>query len=117
VGALLGLAELEDATLVPVFRAHLDPVQVRDVRVAALEGWRKAAPADPALASRLRELVGDRDVSVRGAALAALGELHRAEDVSFLRDFAAREPDNDLAAEARSAAEEIEAFAKKERTE
>ncbi len=117
LGALLGLGELEEPGLLAVFRAHLDPEEVREVRLAALDGWAELAPNDPALASRLRELAGDRNVAVREAALTKLGEMHRADDLGFLRDFAAREPDPDLAAEARSAVEEIEAFVKKERTE
>ncbi len=117
LGALLGLAELEDPGLVPVFRAYAEPSQVREVRVAALESWARIAPADPALNSRLRELASDRNMAVREAAIAKLGEMHRVEDLAFLRDFAARELDPDLAEEARSRAEEIEAFVKKGRAE
>ncbi len=40
-----------------------------------------------------------------------LGTLHRREDLPFLNDYAAAEPDPNLAKAARSAAEEIEAFA------
>jgi HEAT repeat protein len=117
VGALLGLAELEDPGLVPVFRTYVDPPHVRHARIAALDGWARAAPTDPALATRLRELTSDRNYSVREAALEKLGALHRSEDLAFLREFAAQEPDPDLAADARSAAEEVEAFVKKERAE
>ena len=117
LGALLGLAELEDPALVPVFRPYVDTTHVADVRLAALDGWSRASPADPALAARLRELVNDRTSNVRAAAIETLGEMHREEDLAFLRDFAAQEPDDDLAAAARSAAEEIEAFVKKEPTE
>ncbi len=117
LGALLGLAELEDPALVPVFRPYVEPTYVAEVRLAALDGWSRAAPADGALAARLRELVNDRTTNVRALAISTLGEMHREEDLAFLRDFAAQELDGDLAAAARSAVEEIEAFVKKERTE
>jgi HEAT repeat protein len=117
VGALLGLAELEDPALVPVFRPYLEPTHVADVRRAALDGWSRAAPADNDLARRLRELVNDRTASVRDLAIGKLGEMHREEDLLFLRDFAAQELDQDLAAAARSAVEQIEAFVKKESAE
>jgi HEAT repeat protein len=117
VGALLGLAELEDKALVPVFREYVGPGHVAEVRDAAIDGWARAAPADPALAARLRELVRDREISVREAAIKALGDMHREADLAFLRDFAADEPDADLAAAARAAADEVEAFVRKEGAE
>jgi hypothetical protein len=117
LGALLGLAELEDPALVPVFRTYTVPPHVRDVRLAALDGWARAAPADPALAATLRTLASDRNMGVQEAALTKLGEMHRAEDLAFLRERATQELDPDLAANARSAADEIEAFVKKERAE
>ncbi|HEY7513012.1 MAG TPA: HEAT repeat domain-containing protein, partial [Vicinamibacteria bacterium] len=117
LGALLGLAELEDPALVPVFRPYVETSHVAEVRLAALEGWSRAAPVDPTLAARLRELTNDRTTNVRALAIAKLGEMHREEDLAFLRDFAAQELDNDLAAAARSAAEEIEGFVKKDRAE
>ncbi len=117
LGALLGLVELEDPALVPVFRTYAEPPHVREVRLAALDGWARAAPADPALAARLRGLAKDRNMGVQEAAVTKLGEMHRAEDLDFLREMAAQELDPDLAANARSAADVIEAFAKKERAE
>jgi aminopeptidase N len=117
VGALLGLGELEDPALVPVFRPYVEPTHVAEVRQAALDGWSRAAPADNDLAARLRELVNDRTTTVRDLAISKLGGMHREEDLAFLRDFAAQELDQDLAAAARSAVEQIEGFVKKESAE
>jgi aminopeptidase N len=111
IGAVQGLARLEDPTLASTFAGFLDPRYNRQLRIAALDGWFRAAPADPALPGRLRELARDRNLFVRGAAVEKLGLLHRAADATFLRDLAA-DPDPNLAASARAAAEEIEAFAK-----
>ncbi|MFQ5695294.1 MAG: HEAT repeat domain-containing protein, partial [Terriglobia bacterium] len=111
LGALLGLDELEDASLAPTFRAYTDARYQRQVRVAALEAWFHAAPGDQGLATRLRELVDDRNRNLRGKALELLGKLHRADDAAFLEDFAAREPDPNLALAAREALDEIQAFA------
>ncbi|MBL8265380.1 M1 family aminopeptidase, partial [Steroidobacter sp.] len=38
-GAMLGLAELEDPTLVPTFQKYLAPQLQRHLRLAALDGW------------------------------------------------------------------------------
>jgi hypothetical protein len=114
---MLGLAELEDPALVPVFREYVGPGHVAELREAAIDGWSRAAPADEALAARLRELVNDREISVREAAIKTLGDMHREADLAFLRDFAANEPDADLAAAARAAADEVEAFVRKEAAE
>jgi hypothetical protein len=114
-GAILGLGEREDPALAPVFATYVDPRFTRSLRVAALEGWHRAAPGDPALAARLRDLTADRNRSVRETALEKLGTLHRADDVSFLRAFADAEPDPSLAQKAREAIEEIEAFLPKPR--
>jgi len=111
LGALLGLAELADPSAVPEFRRFLDPRYERPVRLAALTGWLKAAPGDPDLPPRLRELAHDRNLQVRGAALGALGQLHRAEDRDFLEAYGRDEPDLDLARAARQALETLAAFA------
>lgn len=112
-GVMKGLAELEDRSLTPVFAAYLDPRYPRQLREAALGGWFRAAPDDPALATRLRDLAADRNRTIREGALTKLGLLHRAADLAFLRDIAAAEADPSLAEEARAAAEEIQAFAPK----
>jgi aminopeptidase N len=112
LGAIQGLARLEDPSLAPTFASFLDTRYNRHLRMAALDGWFRAAPADPALPGRLRELARDRNLFVRGAALEKLGALHRPADVAFLKELAASEPDPNLALAARTAAEEIEAFAK-----
>ncbi len=112
-GVVKGLGELEDPTLATVFAAYLDPRYPRQLRQAALDGWFRAAPGDPALAVRLGELTADRNIKLREDALAKLGALHRQGDAPFLREFAAREIDPTLSEEARAAAEEIQAFALK----
>jgi aminopeptidase N len=114
-GALMGLAEREDPALAAVFATYVDPGFPRSLRVAALTGWHRAAPGDPALAARLRELTEDRNRNVRQAALEKLGTLHRAEDLPFLRALVMAEPDPSLAHTAREALEEIEAFLPKPR--
>ncbi|HEX9637287.1 MAG TPA: M1 family aminopeptidase [Acidobacteriota bacterium] len=110
VGALQGLAELADPALVPIFRDYVGAEQVQEARSAALKGWLGAAPDDPALAQRLRELVHDRNFHLRELALELIEQLHRQEDLEFLREFAAAEPDPDLAQAAREAAQTIESF-------
>jgi aminopeptidase N len=109
-GALKGLTELADPALAGIFPKYLDPEYPRQLRLAALQGWFRSAPGDPALAPRLRELAGDRSRSVREEALEKLGALHRAEDVAFLATFAEAEPDPSLARKASDARKEIEAF-------
>lgn len=110
IGALTGLAELQDASLAPDFEACADPKYNRQVRETALRAWRRAAPEDPALAARLRELTGDRVRSIQVLAVELLGGLHHAEDVALLRRLADH-PDTSLGVAAREAADEIEAFA------
>jgi aminopeptidase N len=117
LGAVLGLAELEDASLVPVFRAHLDVRFERTLRVAALEGWARAAPRDPELLKRLRELLSDRNPVVRQQAVTKLGEAHQAEDARLLQELAGKEADPDLAEAARAAAADIDGFLKKPHAE
>jgi aminopeptidase N len=110
VGALTGLAELEDSSLAPTFSEWTGPDHGEDLRRAALDGWVRAAPDDPALAVRLRELGSDLNRNVRLDALAKLGQLHRADDLAFLREVAAEDDDPDIARVARDAAETIESF-------
>ena len=117
IGALSGLAELEDPALAPTFASWTDAAHNHDVRLAALDGWLRAAPEDPRLVARLRELAGDRNRRVRAEAIERLGKLHRAEDLPFLKQVAADEDDPNLARAARDAAAEIEPFVgKKEET-
>ena len=111
-GALLGLAELEEPSLVPVFSAYLAPTYPSPVRLAALDGWFRAAPEAPALAARLRELTADDNLAVRGAAIEKLGQLHRATDLAFLEQIAASEPNENLAQAARQAVELVQAFSR-----
>lgn len=110
IGAMKGLAELEDATLVATFQQYLAPTYQSHLRLAALDGWFRATPDDPKLASELRRLTTDRNGALRGDALEKLGSLHRREDLQFLKDYAAREANPTLANTARNAASEIEAF-------
>ncbi|HET6277409.1 MAG TPA: hypothetical protein VFG08_01350, partial [Candidatus Polarisedimenticolia bacterium] len=110
LGALLGLAELEDPALVPIFKEYVIPRYPRQVRLAALDGWFRATPGDAALAAQLRTLTRDRNGNVRSDALEKLGRLHLRQDVEFLQAFAREEPDPNLAQAARDAIDEIEAF-------
>jgi len=112
IGAVQGLANLDDPALGPVFDRHLDPRRSRHLRQVALAGWIASAPDDPRLPARLRELARDRNLVIRAAALGGLGALHRGEDIAFLREYAASEPDENLAVAARDAADSIEAFTK-----
>jgi len=117
VGALLGLAELQDQALVSLFRDYTDVRFERPVRLAALDGWSRATPRDPELFARLRVLVNDRNPRLREEAVTKLGQAHQAEDARLLRELAEKEADPDLAEAARSAAGEIEAFVKKAHAE
>jgi len=108
--ALLGLAELNDPALAPSFRRFIDEPYNRDVRMAAIEGWASAAANDPALARELRRLASDPDNGLRAIALTSLGELHRADDVEFLRDYSESATDRYLQNLASAAAETIAEF-------
>ena len=110
LGVVQGLSNLQDSGLGPVFERYLDPRYSRHLRQAALEGWIASAPDDPRLPPRLRELTRDRNLPIRAGALDGLGRLHRAEDVPYLREYAAAEVDENLAVAARGAADAIEAF-------
>jgi HEAT repeat protein len=113
-GALLGLVELEDSSLVPVFRRMTDSRHSIQARVAALDGWIRAAPEDPDLALRLREMAYDRSLTVRGEAIGKLGQLHRGGDVAFLEEIAANDPDSNIASAAKGAADRILGFTRQE---
>jgi len=110
IGALLGLAELEDPSFVPVFRPYTGAQHSIQTRLAALEGWLRAAPEDPALAQRLREMAYDSSLTVRGDAIEKLGQLHRGEDVGFLENLAVSDPDPNLAGAASEAVDLIQSF-------
>jgi aminopeptidase N len=110
LSALAGLAELEDPGLAAVFQRYIGDEYLREVRLEALGGWARAAPNDKNLATRLRALSRDDDAAVRAAALEHLGSLHRAADKAYLLQYAADEPDVNLANLARNAAEEIAYF-------
>jgi aminopeptidase N len=110
VGALQGLVELEDPELVSTFKEYLTPNYQRHVRLAALEGWFRAAPQDPDLAATLRRMASDRNGIVRADSLGKLGQLHQRDDLDFLREYAAKEANPNLAQGARDAIAEIEAF-------
>jgi len=102
---------LEDPALIDSFRSYTDARYRRQVRIAALDGWVRAAPADASLSARLQELANDRNLTVRMHAIVTLGQLHRATDIRFLEELATKEPDLSIAAAARAAVEEIRAFA------
>jgi len=108
-GALSGLAELEDPTLVSTFADYVGPSRNSDVRQAALAGWHRAAPEDPRLASTLRTLTTDPSRDVQLAAIGLLASLHRADDLPLFRELTAH-PDPNIAALAEGAVKETEAF-------
>jgi aminopeptidase N len=108
--ALLGLAELEDESLARTFERFVDGSFNHDVRTAAIEGWARSAPYDGTLQPTLNKLVHDPDFGIRGTALEKLGELHHADDLDFLREYAATAVDPNLQKLAREAAETIAGF-------
>ncbi len=109
LGALLGLTELADPALAPVFATYTAPEYVAEVRLAALTGWEGAAPGDPELAARLRTFTSDRNRNVRLAAIQALGRLHRSEDLALL-EVLTRDPDPNVVQFATDGIEETKAF-------
>jgi aminopeptidase N len=112
VGALQGLGKLEDASLASVFASYTDPKYVQEVRAAAVEGWAAAAPDDPKLAERLRQLTGDRNRTIRENAVQRLGALHHESDLVLLRELSG-DPDPTIAEFGREGIEGTEAFVKK----
>ncbi|MBK8308157.1 MAG: HEAT repeat domain-containing protein [Gammaproteobacteria bacterium] len=113
LAALQGLAELEDKSHVPTFARHIGPAFNQGLRLAAIDGWSRAAPQDPDLAAALKTLARDPDYTIRGAALDALGELHHAGDMEFLSEYAKAASDRNLQKRAREAAKTIREFAGK----
>lgn len=108
--ALLGLAELEDESLARTFEHFVDGSFNHDVRTAAIEGWARVAPYDEILQPTLKKLAHDPDFGIRGTALEALGELHHADDLDFLREYAMTAVDSNLQKLAGEAAETIAGF-------
>ncbi|HEY3174114.1 MAG TPA: M1 family aminopeptidase [Thermoanaerobaculia bacterium] len=113
LGAIQGLAELRDPALAPIFEKFTAPEHLQDVRAAALAGWLRVAPEDPKLTAALRALARDRNRQVRESALEKLGSLHHGVDAGLFRSLADSDPDPNVAAIARDALAEIEAFTKK----
>ena len=112
--ALTGLAELEDESLAPLFARYVDESFNHDLRTAAIEGWARAAPYDATLQHVLRELAIDPDFGIRGTALEKMGELHHANDLDFLREYATTAVDPNLRKQAHDAAETIAGFVSEE---
>ena len=108
--ALAGLAELEDESLARTFERYVDASFNHDVRQVAIEAWARAAPHDAALQRALRQLANDPDDGIRGTALETMGDLHHADDLEFLEQYAAAAVDPNLQKLAREAAETIAGF-------
>jgi len=108
--ALAGLAELEDESLARTFERFVDTSFNHDIRQIAIEGWVRAAPHDAALRRALRDLAHDPDYGIRGTALEKMGELHHADDLKFLEEYAVTAVDPNLQKLAREAAETIAGF-------
>ncbi len=108
--ALTGLAELEDQSLAPLFERYVDASFNHDLRAAAIEGWVRAAPQDATLQRVLWKLAYDPDFGIREIALEKMGELHHADDLDFLGEYAATAVDPNLHKLAREAANTIASF-------
>ena len=108
--AVAGLAELEDESLARTFERFTDASFNHDVRQVAITGWSRAAPHDAALHRALRELANDPDDGIRATALETMGDLHGADDIEFLEQYAVTAVDPNLQKLARGAAEKIAAF-------
>jgi aminopeptidase N len=109
LGALTGLANLEEASLASVFASYTGADFVQSVRQAALDGWTRAAPEDSRLSDRLRELASDRNRQIREDAVRRLASLHHEADLPLFRTLS-EDPDPTIAELGRAATEEIEAF-------
>ncbi len=112
VAALVGLGKLQDPALAAVFAGYTDAQYVQDVRAAAVAGWASAAPDDPKLADRLRQMTSDRNRSIREDGVKRLGALHHESDLALLRELEG-DPDPTIAQFAREGVEGTEAFTKK----
>jgi aminopeptidase N len=112
IGALTGLSKLEDASLASLFDSYSDPRFRQEVRVAALDGWVKAAADDPRLAETLRQFTSDRNRQIREDSIHRLASLHHEADLPLFQKLAS-DPDPSIEEFAREAIEEIEAFTKR----
>ena len=74
----------------------------------------RAAPQDAALQRALRKLANDPDFGIRDIALEKMGDLHHADDLEFLGEYAATSVDPNLQKTARDAAETIAEFVSEE---
>jgi len=108
--ALIGLAELGHSSSGKTFKRFVGTSFNHDIRTVAIEGWADVAPNDSALQDTLRKLAFDPDPGIRGTALQKLGELHRADDLEFLQQYAETAADPNLQKAARDAAETIASF-------
>jgi len=108
--AVIGLAELEDESLAPLFERYVDEFYHQKLRGVAIKAWVRAAPRDARLRPALRKLAGDPDALIRGIALEQMGQLHHGDDLDFLRTYAEKDFDPNLQKAAREAAETIAAF-------
>jgi hypothetical protein len=108
-GSSVGLARLDDASLAATFEPFTDPKYRQELRLAALDGWRSAAPDDAKLAQRLRQFSADRNRQVREEAIRRLTALHHAEDLALFRKLS-EDSDPTVAELGRAAIDEIEAF-------
>jgi aminopeptidase N len=111
LGALIGLKNLGDPTLGPVFAKYVVPGYVQETRIAAMNGWETCAPDDPRLAAALRELTSDRNRGVRLAAIQKLGKLHRTEDRALLEALQ-KDPDPNVVVYATDGIDELKSFTK-----
>jgi len=110
LSSIRGLGELEDESLAAVFARYTDESYNQKLRGVAVKAWVRSAPRDVTLRSALRKLASDPDPQIRGIALEKMGELHHADDLDFLREYAEKDFDPNLQKAAREAAETIAGF-------
>ena len=101
---------MEDESLAAVFARYTDESYNQKLRGVAVKAWVRSAPRDVTLRSALRKLASDPDPQIRGIALEKMGELHHADDLDFLREYAEKDFDPNLQKAAREAAETIAGF-------